>query len=167
MTKILGCLFIIVSTSLIGYLGAEKLEMRCNQLDDIIKMIATMVDQLRYSKGSCHAIIGEIHKREVVHSTNMINKFMETEQSTPFPIRWEQAMDSSDLVLDPAEFSSLRSISDILGAFSAEEQLTTLNGLSEYFRSRKELMSNYTEKQSKLYRVMGVVGGAAIVVFLI
>jgi len=85
----------------------------------------------------------------------------------PFSVSWPKALDECVHQLGREEAVILASLGDVLGRSDLESQLSALALTREQFEQRVGAAREKVITQGKLYRSMGILGGAAAAIILI
>lgn len=166
MIKILGIISIIISSTLIGIVGSEKLRNRVKELNLINYMLEEIAILIRYKAMTVYEIVETLTQNQIFNKLTFLNNFNSNLQ-IPFKSTWNKNIDDMPTSLIESDVKLLKSFGASLGTSDIDGQLSTIGVFKEsFFKLEKDATVIY-DKKSKLYRSLGVLIGAFISIILI
>lgn len=170
--KMLGSLFLMSSTTAIGFLKAEELRERVKKLQELKRMMGLLQGELRFHRSELAEAFGNVSKRVYEPFGTFLKNMeegLEQHQAESFEILWKQC--SRKLILEGGFWEKDLQPMDILGSglgyLDLTMQMETLNqallGTEEKIREAKEQLKN----KEKLYQTMGITAGALLTLLIV
>lgn len=166
MAKIIGIIIVVLSTSLIGIYFSDKLKNRVRELKNINYMFEQISVLVRYKALTVYEVIDELRQNQVCSNLNFIKKFIQRED-IPFEKQWSQSIDNSQNYLNNEDKRVLKSFGNVFGTSDIEGQLSDIELYRHNFIKIENDANEEFEKKSKLYKSLGIIGGAFISIMLI
>ncbi len=170
--KIVGSMFLIVSTGMIGCLKAEELDERVSCLREFKRMMVFLQGELRFHKAALPEAFENVSKRigEPFSTFLMeLSKRLESKSLGGFEDAWKEM---SEELLRKEGFRKedkrlLETLGGSLGYLDLAMQTETLNlailQTEESLRHAKEQQ----QVKGKLYRTMGIASGAFLILLVV
>lgn len=167
VVKIVIYTFILLSSFLIGILQSQKYVSRVNELKEFKNALNIFKTKIRFTGETIPEIfleisnnigsnIGEIFK---IASNNM--------QLVGAGRAWDLALDLDILNLNKEDINALKNMSKLLGQTNVEGQISQIDLTNSFLDMQIAKAEKEREKSEKLYRMLGMVIGIAIVIILI
>lgn len=172
MSKILGIIFIITSTSGMGMLYSNKIKYRLKELKELKSMVLLLRGDIRYAKTPLPEAISALGKRSTGNFKSFfteISKQLKELSGVRFADVWKGSM-TSKLVntnLQKGDKDHLTRLGEQLGYLDKNMQLNTLDLYIEQLdEDIEEIMATMKEK-TYLYNSMGVMVGIFISIIML
>lgn len=170
--KMIGCTFLMISTTAIGLLKSEQLKKRVLYLNELKRMMGLLQGELRFHRATLSEAAQNVAKRVEDPFSTFLNGLadkLENRCLEGFTYVWNQM--SEELLayggLQKEDKSLLEQLGRSLGYLDLEMQTESLNlaiiQTEEAIQSAKE----QKEIKGKLYRTMGVTAGAFLTLLII
>ena len=170
--KLLGIVFVLISTGGIGFLCASELRRRKNQLEEQLALLKLMLGDIRYMKATLPEAIGKALRR---HTGVYLDFLRETEEKlTNSPgielsKIWSEAvkkgLHTSSLTKEDKE--NLIAFGDSICSLDRESLIASFEQYSEELNQEIHRIQEVIAPKTKLYRSIGILVGIFIVVILI
>lgn len=166
MAKVIGIIIVIVSASLIGIYFSDKLKSRVKELKNINYMFEQISVLIRYKALTVYEVIDELRRNQICSNLNFIKNFA-SEDDIPFEKQWSKSIDNSQNYLNNEDKRILKSFGNVFGTSDIDGQLSDIELYRHNFIKIENDAKLEFEKKSKLYKSLGVIGGAFISIMLI
>lgn len=160
--KIMGCGLIVIASTLIGFLLAQRLKNRCDFLTAIMEFLCNLKTNIRYSGEDIFGLIEKsVNKTlsEYFYSSN--NGSMEEYWSDCI----KKVPHSYGLQID--DYNTLKDFGLNLGKTDIEGQTSHIELYSNLFLNQLEKAKAEYNTKSKLYKLLGFFVGCAIALMII
>lgn len=171
MLKVLGILCILAGSTGIGILCAAELDLRIRELEELEKRMLLLKGEIRYM----HQPLPEAFFHLSADAPPPFGDFFrhmgeglkERRGCTAYSI-WKQYMeqDLGGLHISSQERSKLLALGGMLGYLDVEMQVNTLDHYLEQLKLSSAQAMEAAGSRRKLYRYMGALGGAALVILI-
>ncbi|NLL73701.1 MAG: stage III sporulation protein AB [Clostridiales bacterium] len=172
ITKVVGCILIILSSTLMGFYYSNQLKCRIEDLREVRKLIVLLRGDIRYSNTPLPEAISSIARRHEgsfkSFFTKVSEKLGEFGGST-FAQIWKEAVEEEllETCLSKQDKSQLIQFGENLGYLDKEMQMNTLNlFILQVEEEIKELTKTAKEKVY-LYNSLGIMTGIFITIILL
>lgn len=172
ITKVVGCILIILSSALMGFYYSGELKSRVNNLKELRKLIVLLRGDIRYGNTPLPEAICAIARRhEGVFKgffARVSEKLGEKSGST-FAQVWAEAV-NGELIqtsLNRKDKSGLVQFGENLGYLDKEMQLNTLDLYLSQLEDEISDLSKTVKEKSYLYSTLGIMAGIFISIILI
>ena len=145
MLRLLGCLMLVITGSMCGFVRAGGLKEHTDDLNAVCSMLREIIELIRYKRSTTEEIF------DILKGSSSCSRFLERSRTS----------------LNEDEHLLLEHIISGLGSTDAEGQISMLSyGLSR-FSEYAGIASEKQKKDGRLYEVLGFMGGAFAAVMLI
>lgn len=172
MIKILGVIFIIAASSMMGFMFAEALRKRLLQLKDLRGALVQLQNEIFYTRTdlpeAC-AKVAQKSKYPINEIFENVSEQLEKNSTDSVYEAFKQALNlnESKLSLTKEDKEVLTDLSKALGDSDMEGHKKVFS-LAEYnIKSKIEALEGNVDKNIKMYRYLGFSLGAAIAIILI
>ncbi len=166
--KTSGMILIVVCTTSLGLSMAKTLWNRVQELEAAFSALTALEGELRYTLAPPDEAVMRLESRESLAKAAFLPACASfCRQGMPFPKAWLRAVSEATGDMHPDDLDILSSLSDVLGQCDIQSQLTQLAGARERLGVQLEQARAKAASHAKLYRTMGVLAGAFIVVVLV
>ncbi len=162
--KIIGCILLILATTLIGFAKAHRLYHRRDTLVSFAGFLNALSTNIRYNSSDIFSVI-ELCKDSF--SQMLVKQLRESEGA--FCDRWSNAVKNL-----PESCSLNKKDKDIISSFGEKLGVTDVQGQIEHIEHYRILAETQLQNavkeisdKSKLYRTMGFFAGTAVALVLI
>ena len=161
-------ILIIVCTTSIGISFAHTLTGRVEQLDLAIGVLFGLESELSYSMAPPDEIVGRLEQRESMAGAVYLPCCASLcRQGMPFPEAWRHAVRENHGLLSSADVYILSGLSDPLGQCDLNGQLASITHAKSLLQIQADNARVWCASHAKLYRTMGLLTGAFLVVILL
>lgn len=155
MLKILLCLVIVVSTSIVGFSYSHRLYKRQVVLRNFVLLLQKCSTMMRYSS----------QELSLIFSDNFMNyHFID---SMPFYDQWLEMLKNFTTILNSDDIKVLTNFAQELGATDTTGQLKNIELYTAILESHINDANVEIEKKSRVYKMSGFCVGLTISILLI
>ena len=172
VTKVVGCILIILSSSLMGIYYGNELKNRVNDLKELKKLIILLRGDIRFSNTPLPEAISGIARRHdgsfKGFFTGVSEKLSEYSGNT-FSQVWKEAVENQlhSTSLNKKDKSSLIQFGENLGYLDKEMQMNTIELFINQMEDELQDLSETTKEKVYLYKSLGIMGGIFISIIMI
>lgn len=155
MLKLLLCIVIVVSSSVLGCHYSNKLLIRKSVLQKFIKELKSSVTQIRYTSATLCEIFSD--KFSDFHFTS----------DDVFATQWKTLVHSYEKSLDKSDVKLLISFAENLGTTDVDGEISHIEMYIDLLNSSVQDAQNNINQKSKLYRTLGLSSGILVSILLL
>ena len=172
MTKIVGAIIITGTSTLIGFMVAERLNERSRLLRLLIRLLSILKTEIGFHSG----LLAEVFQRaaQVIHDPQMARSLAKIAQNigfgSDFNIEelWNDFIGRPELgVLLKEDLAVLKELGAYFGSTDRQDQIDRIETARHRLEINLEAADIDKVKQVRLYRYFGFAAGAAIVCLLL
>lgn len=164
MLKLTGAALIVISATLWGVLKAEKMKKRLELINSIISGLALLENEITYGKRDIKNALLSIGDIEGIEMFKSAAGFMD---KLGIKAGFMKARDECGIALLGTEKQALDALAENLGMTDSITQIKCIRHTKVLLESAKnDAISDY-DKSGKLYKSAGLLGGIAVVIFLL
>lgn len=168
VVKILGMALLMCCTVSIGCSLAAALGKRVNQLEACLSAVNGLEGELSCTLSPPDQAVQRLETRESLAQAIFLPACASLcRQGVPFPEAWAKSLKFQKGDLLPEDISLLSSLGEVLGQCPLEEQLAQLAGVRTQLDLQLQSARKKRDGYAKLYRSMGVLSGAFLIVVLL
>lgn len=168
MAKVLGCVLIILSSTLAGAYLSEKLRQRRNFLKEFLSFLNSLKIQLRYSSGDIFQTIS------LCGDFPMLNPLLSNIKegnlnNTSFKQLWAKSVCviPKSFGLKKSDINALLDFGSTLGTTDTMGELSHIDLYTEIFKKALDNAQEDLERKSKLYKTMGFFLGTSVALMIV
>ena len=159
--KVCGMLLVVACTTSIGISMAQALSRRVRELEGCIALLTGMEGELSYSLAPPDEAVARLEERESAQEAPFLPACAALcRKGTPFPQAWREAVEKQGAAI-------VEALADTLGQCDLDGQLSSLSHAKALLAMQLAAARERCESHGKLYRTMGLLAGAFVVVFFI
>lgn len=171
MLKVLGIFCILAGSTGIGALCAAELDLRIRELEELEQRMLLLKGEIRYM----HRPLPEAFLHLSAGAPPPFHDFfrhmgeeLQERLGCTADSLWKKNMkqDLQGLHINGQEWSGLEALGGMLGYLDVEMQINTLDHYLEQLKRSVARAADTAESRRKLYRYMGALGGAALVILI-
>ena len=172
MIKIIGCVVILIASTVAGFIYSERLKYRVFQLNEIQRAVYQLQNEITY----VHALLPDAFKSMADKSKEPINELFNKTSELLSDNEYENVYEAmkasvnltkSKLYINSDDINVILDLSKTLGGSDIQGQNSmftlTIANLKKQIRISEEFMN----KNIKMYRCLGFSFGAMLVIVLI
>lgn len=172
LLKIVGSMCIICACAMIGIYFSQIQQIRKRELGSIKKALMLLKSQIEYS---CEALPEALHSialrsEEPVKTifTNIYTQLMMKNGDSISQV-WTRClkMHESKMKLSKEDIENIIAFGKTLGYLDKSQQISNINISVDYINQTVECIDQKSEKDTKMYQSLGVLGGILLAVLLI
>ena len=149
-------------------MGREGGMMGPIQLEAAVTMLDAFEGELSYSLSPPDEIAGRLEQRDSLSDAAYLPLCSSLcRQGVPFPEAWKQAVTHQPGSLSGEDAGILAELSDTLGQFDLETQLSQIRNIRSRLQLQLDGARVRCQGYARLYRTMGLLSGAFLVIILI
>ena len=166
--KVCGMLLVVACTTSIGISMAQALSRRVRELEGCIALLTGMEGELSYSLAPPDEAVARLEERESAQEAPFLPACAALcRKGTPFPQAWREAVEKQGGSLTREDAAIVEALADTLGQCDLDGQLSSLSHPKALLAMQLAAARERCESHGKLYRTMGLLAGAFVVVFFI
>ena len=170
--KIAGICIVMLTSTLIGLMLGQELVVRVKNLKTLKKVMTLLHGEIRFAITPIPEALENISERSCEPFTIFLQKTAEDLKSLQVSHLSEAWEKNSNLylkgsVLNPKDLEKLNQLGSTLGYLDKEMQLTTIEQYIEQLEEDIMEAAEYSVKQGKLYRTLGVLFGVFVAIVFI
>ncbi len=155
MFKLLLCIAIVASSSLLGFSFSNSLYRRKSVLEDFLLQIKNCSTKIRYSSGNLCEIFN-----------NCFIGFRFSPEK-PFHEQWSEMLSGYSKILSDEDIKLLTDFSENLGTYDVSGELSNISMYIEMLYEQIEKADSDIKEKSKLYKTLGMTFGLAVAILLV
>lgn len=168
--KYIILLLVLTSSSYIGILVSKKYKNRVRELKEMKSSLAIFATKIKLTYEPIPEIFLEIGNKENsdVKSINNIFKVAAKKmEELPAGKAWVEALESQNTNLKKEDIEVLKGLSNLLGKVDVEGQVSEIELVDNFLNTQIEKAEEESKKSEKMYKVLGVTIGLAMVIVLV
>ena len=172
LMRIIGAVIVIGASAIAGVYYGNLETYRMRDLLEFKKALTILRSQIEYARTPLpEAMLAiAVRVRESVGKVfEMCAELLEHERNEKVAHIWAAAVDQykDALFLTQEDTDQLKDFGAQLGNMDSEAQIMNISMLIDYIDERTALLNQSRDKNKKLYRSLGILGGALIVIIFI
>lgn len=172
ITKVVGCILIILSSTLMGFYFSNELKSRINDIKELRKLIVLLRGDIRYSSTPLPEAISAIARRHDGDFKSFFTKVSEKlneHSGNTFSQVWKEAVETDLLQtsLNKKDKSFLIQFGDNLGYLDKEMQMNTLELFLAQIEDEIIELSKTAKEKTYLYNTLGIMAGIFISIIMV
>ncbi|NLP16807.1 MAG: stage III sporulation protein AD [Clostridiales bacterium] len=172
ITKVIGCILIILSSTLMGFYCSNELKSRINDIKELRKLIILLRGDIRYGSTPLPEAINTIARRHEGSFKGFLIKVsdkLSEHSGNTFSQIWKAAVEKELLQtsLNKKDKSHLIQFGENLGYLDKEMQMNTLELFLTQIEEEINELSKTAKEKSYLYNTLGIMAGIFISIILI
>lgn len=144
-----------------------NLKLNQSQIEKIVQLIEWLINEIKFCQSSVQTMVENCCKQKRFKNLEFLKKVKENLKSMPFPVAWENAINTWQCSLNSDDKNLLKSLAQTLGAFDANGQIAALKHVNLRFEESFQNSKKMCEKNCKLAKSLGILTSLAIYIFLI
>ena len=162
--KIIGCVLLVIATTLVGFIKSHKLYSRRDTLLSFGVFLNSLSTNIRYNSSDIVSLVSMCNddfSRMIVNNLSDVN--------VAFSERWNNAVDKLPIScsLNQKDKEIMHSFGEKLGVTDVEGQIKHIELYQQIALGQVENADKEISDKSKLYRTMGFFAGTAAALVLI
>ncbi|SHE52210.1 stage III sporulation protein AB [Caldanaerobius fijiensis DSM 17918] len=168
--KILGSTMVLFSTTFLGISIANNYKLRLTALRDIQRCLEYLMTEVIYVQTPLpEAFINtaKIASKEIAPLFEATIEILEREENCSIKQAFIKSLEKLDLPLDREDIKIIKHLGNTLGSTDVENQVRAFKLALSRLSKQEELALKLKEKNEKLFKEIGFLCGAIIVILLI
>lgn len=170
--KIIGALFIIGSTSTVGIYFSKLDKYRMEDLEQLKKAFTILKNQINFSFMPLPEALKQIALRvegEISEILKEISELLEKKEGETAAQIWNDMWKKKKekTYLSKEDIDVLFSFGKAVGYLDRQQQISNIEITISYIEQVKQQLEKRLEKNSKIYRTIGILSGLLIAIVLI
>lgn len=172
MTKIIGCILVILSGYLGGFYFSNCCKIRLEQLYELKRIVQILEGEIRYKKTALPEAFLSISKRTKTPFSNFfcsVGKELLANRKITMAEIWEEKLDKLFLEskLTKNDKGSLIQLGNSLGYLDGKSQFDSLKLYTEQLEEEIKRSQEELYKKGKVYQCLGISSGILLVLIFI
>jgi len=172
MIKVIGCMFIIASSSCMGYMLGAKYSMRVKELKFIKMSLQMLETEIAYSNTPLAEAFDSVQKRSSgtirelfkAMSQNLYKRVYST-VGEAFEMAISKTKEKMSLTIEDMDI--LKSFGHTMGSSDVEGQVKSFKMVIKQLDGQELKAEESRNKNERMYKNLGVLSGLAIVILLL
>ena len=153
---------------MIGAGLARALSDRVSTLECTIRLYRWIYDRLKYMQPGVMALVGAAYRSGEFERLKFLTQCHKNmKDSGDFSESWRQAVENNAGAVGKEAAAVMASLSEVLGKTDLESQLAAIDYGAVLLEQRLNDAREYAKRHQRLYRTLGVLAGALVVVLII
>ncbi|MDF2819650.1 MAG: hypothetical protein K0R15_91 [Clostridiales bacterium] len=170
--KITGICIVMLTSTLIGLILGQELAVRVKNLKVLKKIMTLLHGEIRFAITPIPEALENISEKSPEPFKlflKMTSEELKQLQTCELSLTWEKNIDKylKDRVVTAKDLEKLKQLGSTLGYLDKDMQLTTIEQYMQQLEEDINYASEYSIKQGKLYRTLGVLFGIFIAIIFI
>ena len=137
------------------------------QLEKIIDLINWFKAELNFNQSNLESMLFDASTNSNFKNLTFLNSLKTSIKSNPFPIAWNKSISNWQHCLNFDETNNLLKMSNVLGAYDSENQISALTTICEKFKISLNEINSQINSKGKISRQIGFLSGLAIFIFFL
>lgn len=172
MTKLSGAILIIGTSTLMGFLMAERLNERCRMLRLLLRLLNIIKTEIGYHSGLLAEVFQKaarlINDPQVAVALRKIAENIGFGSDYNITELWEEFLNDQGMTsLSQEDRGVLEELGAYLGSTDREDQMARIEGVCLRLQLNLEAADLEKTKRVRLYRYFGFAAGAVLVCMLV
>lgn len=163
-------ILLLLSSSYIGALIGSKYQNRVKELKEIKSALAIFATKIKLTYEPIPQIFAEIGNKKNTNAPNIIHLFKTASkkmEELPAGEAWIKALEIENTNLKKEDIEILQGLSSLLGKVDLEGQISEIELVDNFLNTQIEKAEEENKKSKKMYKVLGISAGMAMVIILI
>lgn len=168
--KLTGIIIILFSTTFLGICIANNYKLRLSVLKDIQRCLEYLMTEVMYVQTPLPEAFlntAKIASKEVAPLFYETIKILQEQDNYSIRQAFIKSLEKLNLPLDREDIKAIKYLGSILGTTDAENQIRAFRLVLNRLAKQEELALQLKEKNEKLFKEIGFLFGAIIVILLI
>lgn len=165
--KMMLFILLFISTTLIGILIAKKYRERENELKEIKTFLNILKTKIKFTYEPLGEILKEISNNFSDNVSCMLKNASNKMKKNTAKEAWERAVKDSDLNILKEDKEILANLGKLLGRTNLEGQVSQIEQTSEFMEYQIKKAETERTKNEKLFKTLGMLVGAGLIILLI
>ena len=165
--KYIGIFCVFIITLYVGNLMSRRYTLRLKELKELKNALNIIENKIKFTYEPLQDIFIQTSK---MVSNNISNIFVQASENMKIQNAeeaWNNSLESVDTNLESEDIENIKNFGKMLGKTDKEGQISRLELTKTFIEMQIEKAKLEEEKNSKLYKTLGVVVGLAFVIILI
>ncbi|MCI8649286.1 MAG: hypothetical protein HFG20_04135 [Anaerotruncus sp.] len=168
LVRIGGMALLMWCTVSIGMTMARALSKRVEELETALAVVTALENEISCTLSPPNEAIERMEKRELFAAAVYLPACASMcRQGIPFPRAWKRAVGEQHGALSDDDIDLLQSLADTLGQYNLEQQLAQTAAVRAQLQLQLDGARERCNHYSKLYRTMGVLSGAFLIILFV
>lgn len=165
--KIVLFLFIFLASTGVGILLSRKYVNRVKELQEFKAMLNILKTKIRFTYEPLGEIFREIANNFSNNVSNILKQVSKNMQINSAENAWKLAIQTENTSILKEDKEVLLTLGKLLGKTDLEGQVSQIEQTSEFLEGQIVKAERERDKNEKLYKTLGMVIGASLVILLI
>lgn len=167
--KYMILIILLFSSSYIGILIAKKYQNRVKELKEMKTLLSIFTAKIKLTYEPIPQIFEELGKNENTNSSNITQLFKiaaKEMKELPAGNAWIKALETQATNLKKEDIEILKNLSNLLGKVDLEGQVNEIELVDNFLNTQIKKAEEESKKSEKMYKILGITVGLAIVIVL-
>lgn len=166
----IGTALLAGGSVLLGGCAVRHLSARVRELEDLIHSLHTILREMEYRLAPLPELLtqaAEQTRGQVSAFFRLCAQGAEHLNGRTFQMVWRQAMEAGQLRLEQPDLDVLEHLGGVLGRYDGESQRQALRESLDRLERNRQEAEDQSRRLGRVYRVLGLAGGAFILILMI
>lgn len=164
--KFIISILIVCICTYLGICKAKSYEIRERELKKIRSSLAFFKSKIEFTYEPIQEVFNQISKSVYLHKDNIFLKTVENMKSLDVNTSWNKSVEENNN-FNNEDKEVLKMFGKLLGKTDKSGQLSEIEITQEFIEKQIEKAEQEKNKNSKLYKTLGITSGIGIVIILI
>lgn len=160
-------ILIFSSSTYIGILISKQYSNRVNELKEIKLALNILKTKIRFTSEPLYSVFMEISMSSKGNVSNLFKNISQNLKNNSAKVAWEQGIENETLSIKKQDRQALKSMGKLLGKTDLDGQISEIELTESFLETQILDAEKEKDKNEKLYKTLGMVTGAGIIVILI
>lgn len=160
-------ILIFSSSTYIGILISKQYSNRVSELQEIKLALNILKTKIRFTSEPLYSVFMEISMSSKGNVSNLFKNISENLKTNSAKVAWEQGIENETLAIKKQDRQALKSMGKLLGKTDLDGQISEIELTESFLETQILDAQKEKDKNEKLYKTLGMVTGAGIIVILI
>lgn len=169
--KLLGASLLVISASIGGFYFSLLDKYRIEELEQAKRMLSILESEMVYSSLLLTDAFYEISKRvsgSIAATAEIFSKLLAQQQDSSISNLWKQALmqGCKQSYFRAEDIETFSDFGRALGYLDKGQQISNIKITRDYIETTQDTLRKHSQKNSKIYRSMGILTGLLIAIIL-
>ncbi len=170
MIKIIGCMILVISSTLIGHIKASSYKQRTIELEYIIEMIKLMEMQMTYKKDTLAKVLHGVSETKACWTSKAFEKCSSNlDGRISLKDAWMEALleEEDSCPLEKHDVDILNDLTEALGKSDTDGQKKIIESAMIRFQAALKDSRDAEHRMGRMYKALGTAAGIVAVIMVI
>lgn len=163
-------IILLLSSSYMGVLISQKYRNRVKELKELKSALAIFATKIKLTYEPIPQIFEELGNKKNTNAPNITNLFKianKKMEELPAGEAWLEALEIGNTNLKKEDIEIVQGLGSLLGKVDLEGQINEIQLVDNFLNAQIEKAEEEKKKSEKMYKILGITAGLAIVIILV